>query len=500
MGGFGARRTGGRAGPYLSRAVKQDGVPYSGTVDLEFSLWDAGVGGNQIGSTVQADNVDVVSGLFTVSLNFGAEAFNGDARWLQVVVNGVALSPRHILSATPYATFASGNWGLSGNWNTGAAFLGSKDNAPVELRVNNRRAARYIYVQGEPPSDLRSVNVLAGSPVNEVGPNAIGATVAGGGRTNEAGVNFPNRALGNASTVSGGSSNTASGTESTVSGGVFNTASGFQATVPGGSGNIAAGSFSFAAGLGANANHLGTFVWSDGSVVPVATTGNNQFLIRATGGVGINTDTPGGATLTVAGGVRARGGPPGAFGLSNNGFAFTSNGGDEDSGMFGLENGLLSLFTNSAERIRIDGQGNVSIGAGDALGFLLAVNGDAAKPGGGGWTEYSDARLKTGVRPMTGTLDRLLSLRGYEFEYTPEAVRTRFGRPGRQFGLLAQEVQRVFPDWVGRDEAGYLHVTERATTALMVEALRELRAEKDAEIAALRARVEHLERMMDQGR
>ncbi|GMU24475.1 MAG: hypothetical protein AMXMBFR13_45490 [Phycisphaerae bacterium] len=57
---------------------------------------------------------------------------------------------------------------------------------------------------------------------------------------------------------------------------------------------------------------------------------------------------------------------------------------------------------------------------------------------------------------MTGTLDRLLSLRGYEFEYTSESLEQGRGLPGRQRGLIAQEVERFFPDWVGRDEAGRL--------------------------------------------
>jgi hypothetical protein len=75
----------------------------------------------------------------------------------------------------------------------------------------------------------------------------------------------------------------------------------------------------------------------------------------------------------------------------------------------------------------------------------------------------------------------------HQFEYTSESLEQGRGLPGRQRGLIAQEVERVFPDWVGRDEAGRLYVTERATTALMVEALRDLRAEKDAQIEKLRA-------------
>jgi hypothetical protein len=110
---------------------------------------------------------------------------------------------------------------------------------------------------------------------------------------------------------------------------------------------------------------------------------------------------------------------------------------------------------------------------------------------------YSDARLKKIVTPMSGTLDRLLSLRAYEFDYVPEAIETGKGRPGRQFGLLAQDVERVFPDWVERDPQGYLYVTERASTALLVEALHELREENDREIALRDTALADLRERMD---
>jgi hypothetical protein len=54
--------------------------------------------------------VPVTDGLFTVQLNaggdFGANAFNGDERWLQISVNGSALSPRQSLTPAPYALYA----------------------------------------------------------------------------------------------------------------------------------------------------------------------------------------------------------------------------------------------------------------------------------------------------------------------------------------------------------------------------------------------------------
>jgi len=312
-----------------------------------------------------------------------------------------------------------------------------------------------------------SYSTIGGGSGNTISGIAFSATIGGGSgntansqATVAGGVN--NTASGSYSTVGGGAGNTASFILATVGGGQFNTASGVAATVAGGTNNSAsggtstvagglnnsaAGVVSFAAGYRAKANHQGAFVWGDSTEADVASTGVNQFIIRASGGVGINTTSPG--------------------------------------------------------------------------SFLLAVNGDAAKPGGGSWSVFSDARLKRSITPMAaegGTLDRLLTLRGYTFEYGDEAIERRLGLPGRQTGLLAQEVAEVFPDWVGTDDDGYLFVTERGVTAILVESLRELRAEKDAEIASMRSekdaevaslrsevsemrtRLELLERSMRQGR
>jgi trimeric autotransporter adhesin len=109
------------------------------------------------------------------------------------------------------------------------------------------------------------------------------ATVAGGGY---------NLASGYYATVAGGYDNIASGIDATVGGGYGNTASGEGATVSGGEGNSASGNFSFAAGQQAQAMHTGAFVWADSQNTTFASTGNDQFLIRAQGGVGIGTGSP----------------------------------------------------------------------------------------------------------------------------------------------------------------------------------------------------------------
>jgi len=104
----------------------------------------------------------------------------------------------------------------------------------------------------------------------------FGSTVGGGNR---------NTASGDRATVGGGDINTASGNTATVGGGASNIASGQLATVPGGGGNRAEGDRSFAAGFRAVAQHLGSFVWGDVTDADVTSSGDNQFIVRANGGL-----------------------------------------------------------------------------------------------------------------------------------------------------------------------------------------------------------------------
>lgn len=173
---------------------------------------------------------------------------------------------------------------------------------------------------------------------------------------------------------------------------------------------------------------------------------------------------------------------------------FGPPGTDENAGFSSPVDDAVSVITAGIERIRVTAGGSVGIGTIAPGAFLLSVNGNAAKPGGGLWSVFSDRRLKKEIAPLApGTLDRLLSIHGYTFEYLDEAVEDRLALPGVQTGLIAQEVAEVFPEWVDADEDGFLYVTERGTTALFVEAMRELRAEKDAEIDALRAELSEVE-------
>src|ERR1019366_7324205 len=85
--------------------------PASGSYDLTFALFSVSSGAGQVGNTVTNTAALVSNGLFTATLDFGAN-FPGAARWLEIAVrtNGgtsfATLIPRQPLTATPYAITA----------------------------------------------------------------------------------------------------------------------------------------------------------------------------------------------------------------------------------------------------------------------------------------------------------------------------------------------------------------------------------------------------------
>jgi len=106
--------------------LKASGMPIVSNADFQFALFDAETDGAQAGPAFSVDDVGLVNGLFTVSLDFGPTAFNGEARWIEVAVRSPAgagsfttLTPRQPLTAVPFAlqtrgiaTDANGNVGI----------------------------------------------------------------------------------------------------------------------------------------------------------------------------------------------------------------------------------------------------------------------------------------------------------------------------------------------------------------------------------------------------
>lgn len=91
--------------------LQSGGAPISGTCQMAFRLYDADApGGSQVGAAITR-SVDVSDGYFTAKLDFGGDAFDGDARWLGVKVECEGDADytdlgRQALTAAPYALYA----------------------------------------------------------------------------------------------------------------------------------------------------------------------------------------------------------------------------------------------------------------------------------------------------------------------------------------------------------------------------------------------------------
>ncbi len=118
---------------FTYQGVLQDaGAPAQGLYDLRFILYNAEIGGSQVGPIINLDDVDLIDGRFTVQLDFGGGAFSDSDRWLEVKVRPgdstgsyTTLSPRQWVTPSPYALHAQDAAGVGGQrFQSGTATTG----------------------------------------------------------------------------------------------------------------------------------------------------------------------------------------------------------------------------------------------------------------------------------------------------------------------------------------------------------------------------------------
>ncbi len=142
-----------------------------------------------------------------------------------------------------------------------------------------------------------------------------------------------------------------------------------------------------------------------------------------------------------------------------------------------MSNGYLGIGTTSPQYTL------------DVSGYVRATNVSVS----------SDIRLKENVQPISDALDRLAHLQGVSFNWKDK---TR-GETA-QMGVVAQDVENVFPEAVTTDSEGYKSVYITSLVGPLVEAVKQLKTESDnlraksdsleAENDQLRARLEALEK------
>jgi hypothetical protein len=136
--------------------LRNAGQLVNGTADLRFTLWDSDAGGMQVGTANTFNAYPLTDGRFALGLNFGAGAFNGDQRWVQVEFRNPAgvgqyltLSPRDKINATPYALYALNGAESQWSYNPKTQALSAAQNvAKVGIGTSAPTAALEVVAAG----------------------------------------------------------------------------------------------------------------------------------------------------------------------------------------------------------------------------------------------------------------------------------------------------------------------------------------------------------------
>ena len=171
---LGAGATFGQGTAFTYQGRLQDGGSLAnGSYDLQFTLWDAAGSGTQQPQpspvTVTRTSISVANGIFTTQLDFGASAFPGADRWLEISVRLAGggpftlLSPRQPISSTPYAVRSASaanadtaNTATNANNATNAVNATNATTAANATQLGGVAAGNYVQTNDARLTDARA--------------------------------------------------------------------------------------------------------------------------------------------------------------------------------------------------------------------------------------------------------------------------------------------------------------------------------------------------------
>jgi hypothetical protein len=153
--------------------------------------------------------------------------------------------------------------------------------------------------------------------------------------------------------------------------------------------------------------------------------------------------------------------------------------------IFAKQSNAFVGIGNTAPTQALDVNGNArfrAIGSGPYAGVVNRTSDGTLT------TTTSDIRLKENIHTLQGGLNKVLQLRGVTFTWinNPEN--------GQRIGFIAQEFEKVLPELVFTNEVDdYKGINYAEVSAVLVEAVKELKAENDE----IRAHLERLEKALE---
>ena len=425
---------------YTGYLKKTNGTPVTSATPLTayFKIYTAASGGTLLWQG--SDQVAITAGVFNATLGakgspLGPKIFNGQPRYLEIAITGQTMTPRLPLRTVPHA-FTADN--CTGDITPSSVGIGTSPGKYTPLHV------RAAGASGQSPVSphvygLFVENNLTGND------NCVFQTATKGG-----GKSFTITSAGNV-----GIGTTKPGSRLDILG--HTPAINLEATAQG------SPSVKYRMTYAGTRGYLGweystsyvTLMNTAPKSIVLGTGGTEKVRIDGSGNVGIGTKSPS-YKLEVAGsghGVLIKAGPQSTHHVL-----------------------AVNNASNTASYFLVEGDGRVLVPVGNVgIGtpspkYRLHVNGTI---GGYSTLTPSDRRWKQNVGGIPHALEMVCRLRGTRFDWRRQKTGERNFPPGRQLGVIAQEVERVVPEVVHTDSDGYKSVDYARLVPLLIEAVKE---------------------------
>ncbi len=202
------------------------------------------------------------------------------------------------------------------------------------------------------------------------------------------------------------------------------------------------------------------------------------------------------------------------YGMLNQGYGATFVSGSKSgaNNIIGFSGGRLDFDVIGAggptqTRMSVLNNGNVGIGTTNPGSYKLYVSGSAFATGS--WVS-SDKRYKKNIKVIDSALDKINAIDGVTYGFKQKTINNidfKQLKQSNHLGFIAQDLEKVFPELVKKDEAGYYAVNYDGLIPVLVEAIKEQEGtideqaeeilEQKEQITDLQSRMEKLEVLLN---
>lgn len=158
--------------------------------------------------------------------------------------------------------------------------------------------------------------------------------------------------------------------------------------------------------------------------------------------------------------------------VRSNGIAISASSSDGPAGRFNSEFGIAGYFSTASTTspaIQVKNS-NLVIGNYNDSSYALYVNGSGYATG---TFQSSDVKYKKNISSIDSPLDKILSLKGVSYEWKTEEYKDKGFSEGENYGVIAQEVEKVLPEIVREGKVSGKAVSYTQIIPVLIEAIKE---------------------------